>query len=282
MPGAMEGKTVVITGATSGIGESAAGALAGMGARIVFVARDPGKGAAMLDRLRSINPGVAHDWVQADLSTLAAMKAAGAALAEKAPRIDVLANNAGAMFDVRHETADGLELTFALNHMAYFVLTELLRPNLAAGARIVSTSSAAHVAGSIDFDDLQSTRRYSTLAVYGASKLCNILFTRALARRLQGSGVTANCLHPGGVSTGFGSNLKPGMRFVFGLLKPLFLTPAQGADTLVYLASSDVVAGKSGGYYAKRRLTTPSAAARDDAAAERLWQVSAGLAGLSA
>ncbi len=282
MPGTMEGKTVVITGATSGIGESAAGTLAGMGARIVFVARDPGKGSAMLERLRSINPAAAHDWVEADLSTLAAMKAAGAALAEKAPRIDVLANNAGAMFDVRHETADGLELTFALNHMAYFVLTQILRPNLAAGARIVSTSSAAHVAGSIDFDDLQSTRRYSTLGVYGASKLCNILFTRALARRLEGSGVTANCLHPGGVSTSFGSNLKPGMRFVFGLLKPLFLTPAQGADTLVYLASSDAVAGKSGGYYAKRRLTTPSAAARDDAAAERLWQVSADLAGLPA
>lgn len=270
----MQGKTVVITGATSGIGEAAAESLARMGARVVFVARDAGKGEAMLDRLRTIGPAADHDWVQADLATLAGMRAAGAALAGKAPRIDVLANNAGAVFDSRHETADGLELTFALNHMAYFVITSALRPNLAPDARIVSTSSAAHVASALDFDDLQSTKRYSTFIAYGRSKLCNILFTRALARRLQGTGITANCLHPGGVSTGFGSNLGPGLRFVLGAMKPLFLSAAQGADTLVYLASSDAVAGKSGGYYARRRLTRPSAAARDDEAAERLWRIS--------
>jgi retinol dehydrogenase-12 len=229
--------------------------------------------------LKALNPAAAHDWVEADLSTLAAMKAAGAALAEKAPRIDVLANNAGAVFDKRQETTDGLEMTFALNHMAYFVITEVLRPNLAPDARIVSTSSTAHVFAPLDFDDLQSAKSYSTFRAYGRSKLCNILFTRALARRLEGTGVTANCLHPGGVSTGFGSNTGPALKLVLGMLKPFFLSAEQGADTLVYLASSGAVAGKTGLYWVKRRPVTPSIAARDDAAAERLWRVSSQLAG---
>ena len=207
------------------------------------------------------------------------MKAAGAALTEKAPRIDVLANNAGAVFDKRQETVDGLEMTFAVNHMAYFVITEILRPNLASDARIVSTASAAHVLAPLDFDDLQSVKRYATLRAYGRSKLCNILFTRALAHRLEGTGVTANCLHPGGVATGFGSNTGPALRLVMGVLKPFFLTAEQGADTLVYLASAAAVAGKTGAYWVKRRPVTPSAAAQDEAAAERLWQVSSHLAG---
>src|SRR5580658_9601916 len=193
----MHGKTVVITGATSGIGEVAAEALARQGARVVFVARDAAKGRATLDRLIRANPDAAHDWVQADLSTIAAMKAAGKAVARKVSRIDVLINNAGAIFLRREVTADGLEKTFAVNHMAYFVVTGQLRARLAPDARIVSTASNAHVYGTLDFDDLQSERRYSGMAAYARSKLCNILWTRELARRLAGGEVTANCVHPG-------------------------------------------------------------------------------------
>jgi NAD(P)-dependent dehydrogenase (short-subunit alcohol dehydrogenase family) len=278
----MQGKTIVITGATSGIGEAAAEALAGKGARIVFVARNADKARALLARLKTINPGADHDWVRADLSTIAAMKAAGLALAEKAPKIDVLVNNAGAMFDRREVTADGLEMTFAVNHMAYFVVTEVLRPNIVAGGRIVSTASGAHAFAALDFDDLQSAKGYAGFRTYGRSKLCNVLWTRALARRLEGSGVTANCFHPGGVSTGFGSNLKGPLALILGLAKPFMLGPAQGADTLVYLASSDAVAGKTGGYWAKRKLTAPSADGRNDANAERLWALSANIAGMPA
>src|SRR5579862_4547438 len=184
----MQGKTVVITGATSGIGAVAALALAKQGARIVFTARDPAKAHATLASLKAAGPA-AHDWVLADLTTLAGMKAAGAALAAKAGRIDVLANNAGAIFDHREVTADGLEMTFAVNHMAYFVITEVLRPNLGPRARIVSTASGAHSFARLDFDDLQSQKRYSAMTAYGNSKLCNIMWTGELSRRLASTGV---------------------------------------------------------------------------------------------
>ncbi len=270
----MRNKTVVITGATNGIGLVAAETLAAEGARIVFVARDPARARDLSARLLRANPDAAHDWVQADLSTVSAMTAAGAALAAKAPRIDVLVNNAGAIFDRREVTVDGLEKTFAVNHMAYFVLTEALRPNLTAGARIVSTASTAHAYASLDFDDLQTEKGYSAFGAYGRSKLCNILWTRELARRLQGTGVTANCLHPGGVNTGFGDNAKGALRLLFGLGKRFMLTPAQGADTLIWLASAPDVAGKTGGYWAKETLTQPSGAARDGEAGRRLWDAS--------
>lgn len=276
----MQGKTVAITGATSGIGEAAALALAKAGARIVFTARNATKGSAMLDRLRAANSTAAHALVAADLSTIAGMKTAAAAIAAEAPAIDVLANNAGAYFDTRAETADGLERTFAVNHMAYFVVTELLRPNLTADARIVSTSSAGHVLGRVDFDDLQSKRGYGAMRVYGFSKLLNILWTRELARRLAGTGVTANCFHPGGVNTGFGAESRGPMALLLNLARPLLLTPEKGADTLVYLASSPEVIGKTGGYWTRRRRLEPSAAARDDASGRRLWEESASIAGL--
>jgi NAD(P)-dependent dehydrogenase (short-subunit alcohol dehydrogenase family) len=279
----MQGKTVVITGATSGIGEVAAESLARAGARIVFVARDPAKAGALLDRLVRANPAAAHGWVEADLSTIAAMKSAGAAVLEKAPRVDVLVNNAGAIFQPRQVTADGLEKTFAVNHMAYFVLTEILRPGLSPGARIVSTASTAHGRATLDFDDLQSSRGYTALGAYSRSKLCNILWTRELARRLEGTGVTANCLHPGVVNTGFGKELPGLMGGALAILKRLFfISSAQGAETIIYLASDPGVAGRTGGYWAKRALVEPSAAARDAAAARRLWDISAKLAGISA
>lgn len=278
----MRGKTVVITGATSGIGQAAAEALARAGARIVFTARDEAKGEAMKGRLVRANPDAAHDWTPADLTTLAGMRAAGEALLAKAPRIDVLANNAGAIFDRREITADGLEKTFAVNHMAYFVVTEILRPALADEARIVSTASTAHAFARIDFDNLQFDRGWSAFGAYGLSKLCNILWTRELSARLKGSGVTANCLHPGGVNTGFGDNARGLMGALLGLGKRFMLSPEQGADTLIWLASAPEVEGRTGGYFARRALTEPSAAARDAAAARRLWEISADLAKVGA
>jgi NAD(P)-dependent dehydrogenase (short-subunit alcohol dehydrogenase family) len=271
----MNGKTVVITGATSGIGEAAALALAAKGARIVFVARNEAKARDLLGRLLRANPDAAHDYVVGELSTLAGMRAAGLALAEKAPRIDVLANNAGAIFDHREVTADGLEKTFAVNHMAYFVVTHHLAPCLdPEGSRIVSTSSVAHGFGRLDFDDLQSEGKYGMMSAYGTSKLCNVLFTRELARRLAGRNVAANCFHPGGVGSGFGTNIKGLWKNVLGLVRPLMLTPEKGADTLVWLASAPEAEQFSGGYFVKRRLTQPTAAGRDDGAAARLWAVS--------
>jgi NAD(P)-dependent dehydrogenase (short-subunit alcohol dehydrogenase family) len=275
----MRGKTVVITGATSGIGLAAAETLAREGARVVFTARDPAKAREILGRLAAANPNAEPDWVQADLTTIAAMKAAGAALASRAPGIDVLINNAGALFDHREVTADGLEKTFAVNHMAYFVVTASLRAALSPGARIVSTASIAHSFARLDFDDLQSARRYSAFGAYGLSKLCNILWTQELSRRLEGTGITATCFHPGGVNTNFAGDARGLIGAVMGLGKRFMLTPAQGADTLIFLASSPDVAGRTGGYWTKRRLVQPSAAARDPLAARRLWEISAQLSG---
>ena len=276
----MRGKTVVITGATSGIGLVAAESLARQGARIVLTARDAARGRAALDRLIRANPDAAHDLVLADLSTIAQMKRAGEALLAKAPRIDVLINNAGAIFERREVTADGLEKTFAVNHMAYFVITEVVRPGLAPDARIVSTASTAHAFAKLDFDDLQTARGYSAFGAYGRSKLCNVLWTRELARRLSGTAITANCVHPGGVNTNFGSELHGVMGALMSLGKRMMLTPEQGADTLIWLAAAPQAAGRTGGYWTKRRMIEPSAAARDAEAGRRLWTESARIAGL--
>ncbi len=197
---------MIITGATSGIGAVAAEQLAGMGARIVLVARDRARSEAELARLREKAPSVQHGVHYADLSSVEEMKRVGREIAAAEPRIDVLINNAGALFGHRTLTADGLEMTFATNHMSYFVLTEMLRQRLLASApaRVVNTSSDAHQRAKLDFDDLQSAKGYSGFKIYGRSKLCNILYTRELARTLTGTGVTTNCLHPGFVATRFG------------------------------------------------------------------------------
>src|SRR5258708_24698042 len=202
----MQGKVVVITGATSGIGEVAAQRLAEMGARIVLIARDRTRGEAALTRLRSVDTGVSHSVHYGDLSRISEMKRLAAEIAAAEPRIDVLINNAGAMFSSRRMTEDNLELTFAINHMAYFLLTQGLRERLLASspARIVNTASDAYKGRVLDFEDLQSARGYSAVNVYGRSKLCNILFTRELSRRWRGRGGTVNCLHPGFVATRFG------------------------------------------------------------------------------
>jgi NAD(P)-dependent dehydrogenase (short-subunit alcohol dehydrogenase family) len=279
----MQGKTVIITGATSGIGEVAALRLAEQGARIVFTARDKVRAEATLAKLR--NTGNAdHAFHLADLSTLAEMKRVGAILAAE-PQIDVLVNNAGALVNHRSETADGLEMTFALNHMAYFVITNLLLPRLASGARIVTVASNAHRGAKLDFDDLQSRRSYTGFPVYSKSKLCNILFNRELARRLNNekgaAGVTANALHPGFVATRFGDNSGGLMRTVLKMAKPIgAISPEEGARTIIYLASAPEVANVSGEYFYKCRPATPTKAAQNDADAAKLWQVSQGIAGL--
>ena len=277
----MKGKTIVATGATSGIGEVAVLKLAGMGARVVSVARDEDRAEATLRKLETRAPRLGHRVHLADLSSMAETRRAGEAIAASEPRVDVLINNAGAMFSDRRVTPEGRELTFALNHMAYFVLTQALRERLVASApaRIVSTASAAHQGASLDFNDLQSAKGYSGFKVYGRSKLANILFTRELARRLAGTGVAANCLHPGFVATRFGDSTGGLTSWIMPLARSFAISPEQGADTIVYLASSQDVANVAGQYFIKRNVVEPSAAAQDDVAATRLWEASEKLAG---
>jgi NAD(P)-dependent dehydrogenase (short-subunit alcohol dehydrogenase family) len=278
----MQGKTVVITGATSGIGEVAAMRLARQGARLLLVARDPRRAERALTRLKIATPAAGHGVYPADLSRLSEMKRVGAEIATAEPRIDVLINNAGAFFGARRLTEDGLERTFALNHMAYFLLTCTLidRLKAAAPSRIVSTASIAHRGAHLDFADLQGEKGYDGYKAYGRSKLCNILFTRELARRLAGTGVTANCLHPGFVATRFGDQAGGVMSLVIRAAKLFAISPEKGAETIVHLASSPDVAGSSGGYFDKCRPATPTTEARDDVAAARLWTESVRIAGI--
>jgi NAD(P)-dependent dehydrogenase (short-subunit alcohol dehydrogenase family) len=210
------------------------------------------------------------------------MKRVAAEIANREPPIDVLINNAGALFSTRRLTEDGLEHTFALNHMSYFVVTEGLRERLlASGAgRIINTASAVHQGAIRDFDDLQCAESYRAMRVYGCSKLCNILFTRELARRLQGTGVTANCLHPGFVATRFADESDGLISRMAWLAKFFAISPAEGAQTIIYLASSPEVASMTGNYFYRCRPTTPSAAALDDRAALALWERCAVLAGV--
>jgi len=280
----MHGKVVVITGATSGIGEVAAQRLADMGARIVLVARDKTRGEAALARLRSADKSLSHSVHYGDLSRIAEMKRLAVEIAAAEPRIDVLINNAGAIFGSRQLTEDNLELTFATNHMAYVVLTLGLRERLLASspARIVNTASDAHKGRVLDFEDLQSAKGFSALNVYGRSKLCNILFTRELSRRWSGKGVTVNCLHPGFVATRIGNGSGGFLSHAARLAKTFAISPEKGAQTLVYLASSPDVGGVSGEYFYKCRPATPTAEARDDASAQRLWAESAKLARIEA
>jgi NAD(P)-dependent dehydrogenase (short-subunit alcohol dehydrogenase family) len=280
--GSMLGKVIVITGATSGIGLVAAEKLAGMGARLVLVARDPFRGDAALQRLRQAGPDAAHTIHYADLSSIGEMKRVSKEIAAAEARVDVLINNAGALFNSRQLTVDGLEMTFATNHMSYFVVTLGLADRLRAtpGARVVSTASDAHKGARLDFDDLQSAKHYRGFPVYGRSKLCNILFTRELARRWRDTGVTANCLHPGFVSTRFGDQSGGFFEQIVRAAKLFAISPQKGAETIVYLASSEAVANLSGDYFYKCRATSPSKEAQDDVAAGRLWDESARLAGV--
>jgi NAD(P)-dependent dehydrogenase (short-subunit alcohol dehydrogenase family) len=276
----LHGRVIVITGATSGIGQIAAEELAGMGARLVLVARDRARGEAALTRLREAGPQAEHTIHYADLSTIAEMKRVASEIASAEPRIDVLINNAGALFSSRRVTTDGIEMTFATNHMSYFVLTLGLEDRLRAtpGARVVNTASDAHKGAKLDFDDLQSAKSYRGFAVYGRSKLCNILFTRELAKRWRDMGVTVNCLHPGFVATRFGNHSGGALSRMIRVAKWFAISPEKGAQTIVYLTSSADVANTTGGYFFKCKPAEPTKEAQDDESAKRLWDESSRLA----
>jgi NAD(P)-dependent dehydrogenase (short-subunit alcohol dehydrogenase family) len=276
----MRGKTCVVTGATSGIGLATAAALAERGARVVLIGRSAARAGAAREAIGRRAPGASVDVELGDLASLAAIRGLAPRLLARCPRIDVLVNNAGVFQLRRTTTIDGFETTFAVNHLAYFLLTNLLLERLreTPGARIVSVSSEAHrLGGPLDFDDLQSERRWRPFAVYGRSKLANLLWTRELARRLAGSGVTANCCHPGGVATRLGQGDAGWARALGRAIGLFLLTPEQGARTSVYLATSPELAGVSGRYFRKERESEPARIARDDAAAKRLWDVSTAL-----
>ncbi|GAA2159295.1 SDR family oxidoreductase [Pedococcus bigeumensis] len=280
--GAMTGKTVLVTGGTGGIGLATAAGLAGLGARVGIVGRDEGRARAAAERIRTAGGDV--DVFTADVSSQREVQRLAEQVLAAYPRLDVLVNNVGGYWATRHATEDGLERTFAVNHLAPFLLTHLLLDRLrsSAPARVVTVSSGAQAMGRIDFDDLQGQRSYSGQRAYNQSKLANVLFTYELARRLEGSGVTANVLHPGVVRTAFGQEDSRGwMRLMLPVVRPFMKTPEHGAETSIYLASSPEVEGVSGRYFANSRAKTSSRASYDTAAAQRLWDVSAGLVGLA-
>lgn len=280
----MQGKTVLVTGANTGIGLETAAALAEMGADVVLTARDPAKGSAALAEIRGRHPDAHVEAMELDLSRFADVHTFAEAFLDTHDRLDVLVNNAGLMLSERSVTEDGNEATFQVNHLGPFLLTNLLLDRImtSAPSRIVNVASTAHRGGQLDFDDLQSERSYIGMRAYATSKLCNILFTRELSRRLAGTGVTANSLHPGTVRTGFGQegDSKGFMRIGLAIIRPFILSPAGGAKTSIYLASSPDVEEESGGYYARSRPTRTTKAAMDDETARRLWEISTQLVGL--
>ena len=282
----MQGKVCVITGATAGIGQVAASELARRGAHVVIVGRSAEKCAATQAEIRSASAAASVDSLVADLSSLAETKRLASELGQRYPRIDVLLNNAGAMFWKRAESADGVEKTFALNHLSYFVLTNLLLPVLkqSGPARIVNVASDAHKGASINFDDIQFKQKYSGWKAYQQSKLANILFTYELAKRIEGTGVTANTLHPGFVLTNFLQVFRDAPAgWLINALAPLVaISPERGARTSIYLASSPEVEGVSGRYFVKEKPVVSSPQSRDALAAERLWQVSVEMTGVGA
>ncbi len=277
----MGGKVALVTGGTSGIGKATAMALAAMGADVVAVGRDPERGEKAVGEIRA-QTGARVDLALADLASQAGVRELAEGFRSRYDRLDVLVNNAGLVQSTRTETPDGLETTFATNHLAPFLLTNLLLDMLeeSAPSRVVTVSSEAERWGNIDFDDLQSKKRYRGFPVYGMTKLANIMFTYELAERLKGTGVTATCMHPGTVNTRFGTNNRGPMTILFRAFKPFMRTPEQGADTVIWLAFSPDVEGISGRYYADRRPIEPKKIANDPAARRRLWEESARLTGL--
>jgi NAD(P)-dependent dehydrogenase (short-subunit alcohol dehydrogenase family) len=278
------GKTVLVTGASSGLGLHVAIQLARLGGEVVITARDETKGEAALAEARARSGSKAISLMFCDFASQSEIRTLAAVWRERSSRLDVLVNNAGSVSPARRLTGDGLEETFAVNHLGYFLLTNLLLDVLerSAPSRVVNVASASHRMGDLEFGNLQYERGgYSTLGAYSRSKLANVLFTRELARRLSGKGVTANCVHPGAVATGIWSKAPWYARPLLAAAKKLMPGPEQGARAIVRLAASPDLEGLTGGYYEKGRLAAPSSLAQDEALAERLWEESARLVGLA-
>ena len=274
----MSGKICLVTGATNGIGKAAAEALAQMGATVVIVGRNAPKTAQLVEEIRAASGNKNVDSLLADLSSQQEVRRLAIEFKSKYPHLHVLLNNAGGTFTTRQLSDDGIEMTFALNHLAYFLLTNLLLDTMKAStpARIINVSSDVHSGGKIDFDNLQGERSYSSFGPYENSKLANILFTTELARRLEGTGVTVNALHPGFTSTGFGKNNPGFLMKIMGVVVPLIArSPEKGAATSIYLASSPEVQSLTGKYFVDCRVTQPAPQAADRTVARRLWDVSA-------
>ncbi len=268
----MNGKTCLVTGATQGIGKETARELVKLGADVTIVGRDPARTEEAAKELEKERNGARVDFLLADLSSMAAVRKLAEDFRAKRDRLDVLVNNAGVVLMDHKTTADGFEATFATNHLAYFLLTELLLDLLkkSAPSRIVNVASDAHKGASVPFED-STDQNYSGLRAYSQSKLANILFTRELARRLEGTGVTANCLHPGVIRSGFGRNNSGWLGFGVKLMGPFLITPQKGAKTTIFLASSPDVEGVSGKYFDKCKETKWSKPADDMELATRLW-----------
>ncbi len=284
LDGTLSDKTILITGGTSGIGRVAATALARMGARVVIAGRDEGRNRATTEQIRRETGTERVAALQADFASLESVRALASTFLAQYPRLDVLLNNAGAVYFERKLSADGYELSFATNHLAPFLLTNLLLGQLKADApaRIVTVGSAAHIGQSLNFDDIMHEKQpYRPMRAYGESKLANIMFTYALARRLQGSNVTANALHPGFVATNFGKNNGTLGRVGMKLASAFAISEEQGAQTSIYLASSPEVTQISGEYFIKSKPANSTAYSHNVEAQERLWTLSEQMTGLA-
>lgn len=279
----MRGKTCIVTGASAGIGKATARELAARGANVVLVCRDPARGDIAMREVASQGSGTVELLI-ADLSSQRDIRRVAREILDAHPRIDVLINNAGGIFGERLLTEDGLEMTFALNHLGYFLLTSLLLERLQASApaRIVNVSSGAHQLGRLDWNNLQGERSFKSLRAYGLSKLANVLFTYELARRLAGTGVTVNCMRPGTVATNFGASGTRLIQRLVRLGRPFMRTPEQGADTVVWLATAREVEGVTGKYFDDRKDVRSSKISYDEQAARRLWLESERMVGLEA
>jgi len=279
----LTGRSVVVTGATSGIGLETAVGLARLGAAVSLVARDRAKGELALEKVRAVSGGPSHRLFVADLASLAQVRRVAGEIADALPRLEVLINNAGAVHMTRKVTEDGFEMTLAVNHLAPFLLTNLLLARLRASApsRVITVASEAHRSALLRFDDLQAQRDYSGLAVYARSKLANILFANELARQVDREQVTSNSLHPGVIATQFGQNDPGWFHWLVKLGRPFLARPERGARTTLYLAAAPEVDSLTGRYFKNARETRPSRAALDPAAQRRLWEVSAAMVGLN-